>query len=81
VGNTTTHTVSITSQNHGFTVDKNSLPHTIEATHFSLFDKTLQGISHTQYPAFSVQGHPEASPGTHDWQKTFARFIALMQHS
>jgi len=71
--------VLITSQNHGFSVDENSLPHNVKATHRSLFDKSLQGISFTDKPAFSFQGHPEASPGPHDVEGLFDRFIDIMQ--
>jgi len=68
--------VLITSQNHGFAVDENSLPPTVRATHRSLFDQTLQGIALNNAPAFSFQGHPEASPGPHDIAGLFDRFIA-----
>ena len=71
--------VSITSQNHGFAVDEKSLPATLRATHVSLFDGTLQGMARTDKPAFSFQGHPEASPGPHDIGYLFDRFIALME--
>jgi carbamoyl-phosphate synthase small subunit len=74
-----TNVVMITSQNHGFAVDEASLPDNITATHRSLFDGTLQGIEHKNKPAFSFQGHPEASPGPHDVAPLFDRFIALMQ--
>ncbi|MFO1227594.1 glutamine-hydrolyzing carbamoyl-phosphate synthase small subunit [Roseateles sp.] len=70
--------VGITSQNHGFAVDKASLPATLRPTHVSLFDGTLQGIARTDKPAFSFQGHPEASPGPHDIAYLFDRFIGLM---
>ena len=72
-------TVMITSQNHGFAVDENSLPETLKATHKSLFDGTLQGIRRTDKPAFSFQGHPEASPGPHDVAPLFDEFIRLME--
>ncbi|MDK9556575.1 glutamine-hydrolyzing carbamoyl-phosphate synthase small subunit [Marinobacter sp. M216] len=72
-------TVMITSQNHGFAVDETSLPGTLEATHKSLFDGTLQGIRRTDKPAFSFQGHPEASPGPHDVAPLFDEFIRLMK--
>ncbi|WP_295850812.1 glutamine-hydrolyzing carbamoyl-phosphate synthase small subunit [uncultured Xylophilus sp.] len=72
--------VSITSQNHGFAVDEKSLPATLRATHISLFDNTLQGLAHTEKPAFCFQGHPEASPGPHDIAYLFDRFAALMQN-
>ncbi|RZL41147.1 MAG: carbamoyl-phosphate synthase small subunit [Variovorax sp.] len=71
--------VSITSQNHGFAVDGESLPPTLRATHVSLFDNTLQGLAHTTRPAFCFQGHPEASPGPHDIGYLFDRFTALME--
>ena len=70
--------VSITSQNHGFAAELQSLPANLRATHISLFDGTLQGIEHTDRPAFSFQGHPEASPGPHDIAYLFDRFTALM---
>jgi len=71
--------VMITAQNHGFAVDEASLPANIEVTHISLFDKSLQGIHRTDKPAFSFQGHPEASPGPHDAAPLFDHFIELMQ--
>ncbi len=71
--------VMITSQNHGFAVDEASLPKTVVATHRSLFDGSLQGIRHKDKPAFSFQGHPEASPGPHDVSPLFDEFIDLMQ--
>jgi carbamoyl-phosphate synthase small subunit len=70
--------VLITSQNHGFAVDPASLPASVKATHVSLFDGTLQGIARADKPAFSFQGHPEASPGPHDVGYLFDRFIKLM---
>jgi carbamoyl-phosphate synthase small subunit len=70
--------VSITSQNHGFAADADSLPATLRATHVSLFDGSLQGIARTDAPAFSFQGHPEASPGPHDIGSLFDRFVNLM---
>ena len=73
-----TKTVMITSQNHGFAVDKATLPDTLRATHVSLFDRSLQGIERTDCPAFSFQGHPEASPGPHDVGPLFDRFIDEM---
>ncbi len=72
-------TVMITSQNHGFSVDEDSLPDTLKATHRSLFDSSLQGIERIDTPAFSFQGHPEASPGPHDVAPLFDRFIDLMK--
>ena len=71
--------VMITSQNHGFAVDEASLPDNVDATHRSLFDGTLQGISLRNQPAFSFQGHPEASPGPHDVQPLFERFLSDME--
>jgi len=71
-------TVLITSQNHGFAVDDGSLPANLRATHRSLFDGSLQGIHRTDQPAFSFQGHPEASPGPHDAAPLFDHFIELM---
>ena len=73
--------VVITSQNHGFAVDANTLPDNLRVTHVSLFDGTLQGIARTDVPAFSFQGHPEASPGPHDVGYLFDRFVALMQQA
>ncbi len=70
--------VMITSQNHGFAVAEDSLPACLEATHKSLFDGTLQGIRRTDKPAFSFQGHPEASPGPHDVAPLFDQFVELM---
>jgi len=70
--------VMITSQNHGFAVDPESLPENIEITHTSLFDGSLQGIAFKDRPAYSFQGHPEASPGPHDVLHLFERFIADM---
>ena len=70
--------VFITSQNHGFCVDEDTLPPTLTATHRSLFDNTLQGVAHRDKPAFGFQGHPEASPGPHDIQSLFSQFVELM---
>jgi carbamoyl-phosphate synthase small subunit len=71
--------VMITSQNHGFAVDEDSLPKNLRATHRSLFDGSLQGIERTDRPAFSFQGHPEASPGPHDVKPLFGRFVLSMK--
>ncbi len=71
--------VMITAQNHGFAVEESSLPANLRATHKSLFDGSLQGIHRTDKPAFSFQGHPEASPGPHDAAPLFDHFIELMQ--
>lgn len=72
--------VAITSQNHGFAVDADTLPANVRATHVSLFDGSLQGIALTDKPAFSFQGHPEASPGPHDIGTLFDRFVTLMEN-
>ena len=79
VQDTDTGRVMITSQNHGFAVDEASLPANLRVTHKSLFDGSLQGIHRTDKPAFSFQGHPEASPGPNDAQALFDHFIELMQ--
>jgi carbamoyl-phosphate synthase small subunit len=71
--------VAISSQNHGFAVDEASLPANVRATHRSLFDGSLQGLERTDRPAFSFQGHPEASPGPHELHNLFARFITLIE--
>lgn len=73
------HRVLITSQNHGFALDEDSLPDQLRATHRSLFDGTLQGVMRTDRPAFGFQGHPEASPGPHDLRPLFARFTEMME--
>jgi len=73
--------VMITSQNHGFAVDESSLPADVRATHRSLFDGSLQGIELVNAPAFSFQGHPEASPGPHDIAGIFDRFIREMSNA
>lgn len=73
-----TKEVMITSQNHGFAVDESTLSDHVRTTHRSLFDNTLQGIELTNAPAFSFQGHPEASPGPHDVSPLFEHFIELM---
>ena len=71
--------VMITAQNHGFAVDENNIPNHIEVTHKSLFDGSIQGIHRTDKPAFSFQGHPEASPGPHDAAPLFDHFIELIK--
>ena len=73
-----TDQVEITSQNHGFCVDIDSLPSTVEITHINLNDDTLEGMHHREYPMFSVQYHPEASPGPHDASYLFSRFTEMM---
>ena len=71
--------VYITSQNHGFAVDEKTLPGNVRATHRSLFDGSLQGLERTDAPAFSFQGHPEASPGPHEVGCLFDRFVKMME--
>lgn len=73
--------VMITAQNHGFAIDENNLPDNIKVTHKSLFDNSIQGIHLTDKPAFSFQGHPEASPGPHDAAPLFDHFIDLIKAS
>ena len=74
-----THRVYITAQNHGFAVDAGTLPANVKATHRSLFDGSLQGMEFLDAPAFSFQGHPEASPGPHDICMLFDKFVDLMK--
>ena len=74
-----TKVVYITSQNHGFAVELSSLPANIEPTHISLFDKSLQGIAFKDKPAFSFQGHPEASPGPHELEELFTKFYLMIE--
>ena len=74
-----TKRVYITSQNHGFAADPATLPANVKVTHVSLFDGSLQGIARTDKPAFSFQGHPEASPGPHEMGELFDQFIVMMQ--
>ena len=81
VQNLSDNTVMVTSQNHGFTVSEQDLPDTLEVTHRSLFDGTLQGIARKDVPAYSFQGHPEASPGPHDAANLFQPFIAAMEQT
>ena len=71
--------VHITSQNHGFAVDADTLPENVEVTHVSLFDGSLQGLRFIDAPAMSFQGHPEASPGPHDIETLFDKFVELMK--
>ena len=73
--------VEITSQNHGFAVDVDSLGGKAELTHVNLNDQTVEGLTHTQLPLFSVQYHPESSPGPHDANYLFKRFVDLMERS
>ncbi len=79
VKNLQTGKVEITSQNHGFAVDTESLGKDIEVTHINLNDQTIEGIKHKKHPAFSIQYHPEASPGPHDASYLFQDFIDLMK--
>ncbi|MFC3193761.1 glutamine-hydrolyzing carbamoyl-phosphate synthase small subunit [Marinicella sediminis] len=79
VEHVTEKTVMITSQNHNFAVADEQLPELLEVTHRSLFDGSIQGIRHTQKPAYGFQGHPEASPGPHEAKRIFEPFIAAMQ--
>lgn len=78
VKNLLTGEIEITSQNHGFAVDQQSLPSSLEATHINLNDQTLSGIRHRELPVFSVQYHPEAAPGPHDSDYLFKQFIEMM---
>ncbi len=71
--------VEITSQNHGFAVDADTLGDDIEVTHINLNDNTIEGIKHSKHKAFSVQYHPEASPGPHDASYLFEDFVKLMK--
>ena len=79
VKNLATEQVEITSQNHGFAVDPESVPDDVEVTHRNLYDGTVEGIRHTRRPAFSVQYHPEASPGPHDADYLFSMFLEEME--
>ena len=79
VKNLETNKVEITSQNHGFEVDRNNLPQDVIETHVSLFDDTNEGIRHKELPIFSVQYHPEASPGPHDSHYLFNKFESLVE--
>jgi carbamoyl-phosphate synthase small subunit len=74
-----TGVVEITSQNHGFAIDQDSLPSTTALTHLNLYDRTVEGFRHTSRPIFSVQYHPEASPGPHDADYLFGRFLEAME--
>ena len=74
-----TGAIEITSQNHGFAVDPDSLPETLRVTHLNLYDRTIEGLRHVSKPIYSVQYHPEASPGPHDADYLFAQFIQEME--
>jgi carbamoyl-phosphate synthase small subunit len=71
--------VEITSQNHGFAIDPDSLPADTTVTHLNLYDKTVEGFRHISKPMFSVQYHPEASPGPHDADYLFRQFLESME--
>lgn len=79
VKNMKTGKVEITSQNHGFVVKTGSLPKEVEVTHLSLFDGTIEGLRHKTKPVFSVQYHPESSPGPHDSRYLFDEFLTMMR--
>jgi len=79
VKNLINNNVEITSQNHGFEVERSSLPNEVEETHISLFDRSNEGIRHKIHPVFSVQYHPEASPGPHDSAYLFEEFYNLVK--
>jgi carbamoyl-phosphate synthase small subunit len=76
-----TNKVEITSQNHGFAVDVDSLSEVAELTHINLNDRTVEGLTHRDLPLFSVQYHPESSPGPHDADYLFRRFVTMMEES
>jgi carbamoyl-phosphate synthase small subunit len=73
--------IEITSQNHGFAVEMETLPEALELTHKNLYDMTVEGIRHRELPCFSVQYHPEAAPGPHDSHYLFKEFTELMEQS
>ena len=80
VQNLSTRRVEVTSQNHGFAVDQQSLdPDLVEVTHINLNDNTVEGFSHKEYPMFAVQYHPEAAPGPNDANYLFCNFVELMK--
>lgn len=73
--------VFISSQNHNYVVDEDTLPSCLAVTHISLFDRSIAGIEHTEYPAFSFQGHPETNPGPHELAHLFTQFIGKVNHA
>ncbi|MBL6679751.1 MAG: gamma-glutamyl-gamma-aminobutyrate hydrolase family protein, partial [Alphaproteobacteria bacterium] len=81
VKNLSNNKVEITSQNHGFKIDDNTLPDTLEITHISLFDNSIEGLKHKSLPIFSVQYHPEASPGPTESSYLFQEFLNLIKVS
>ena len=80
VKNLDNNTVEITSQNHGFEVDQNSISSDVKISHISLFDKSIEGIESKSLNAFSVQYHPESSPGPHDSNYLFKKFIEKVEN-
>jgi len=81
VQNLANRSVEITSQNHGFAVDEQTLPATLEVTHRNLNDQTIEGLRHREYTAFSVQYHPEASAGPHDSHYLFRQYYETLQQA